>query len=537
MMKESNPDWGVEKISALLLRAPPSLPAPRPSPAFCMRPATRPSRPPLAPIPTRFATLSGPRRSSCGRPTCSRSSSSGRTGASTSWPSWTITAASCSAMAFTPVSHAPWSWRSFGPRPTATALRGGADRQRQSIYYVAWQKRLHQGTGETRRAPGRGLAAPAADPGQDRAVLGDVVARCVESAVFIDLGDARQRIGLFIDHYNFQRPHQGIGGLVPADRFFGAAPDVLRTLQARVAANALELARQGLPKAPFYLTGQVGGQPFGLHAEGDRVILTGAAGSRARGGSGAPGGAASPDGRGGGATAARLPAGSGAPQSGGLPGAARPRNVAAGRGAAAGGGGACGPRKEAGHENLTHAHRPGRRHPAGGPIGPGRATRRGRPRPGSRPGGPAAGGGHPGGAGRAPDSVRGARGAWACPWPATTSWRCAPWPAWCRPANRGGEAGSRAMSWLELRRECEQLAPGSAPSTSGGPGHPADGRADGTTPGRTPAGGGATPAPADRPRLKGGGATPGRHRRGGAACLPCGRGGTVTFRVAEERRG
>src|SRR4051812_5884760 len=31
---------------------------------------------------------------------------------------------------------------------------------------------------------------------------------------------------------NFQRPHQGIGGLVPADRFFGAAPDVLRTLKA-----------------------------------------------------------------------------------------------------------------------------------------------------------------------------------------------------------------------------------------------------------------------------------------------------------------
>ena len=31
---------------------------------------------------------------------------------------------------------------------------------------------------------------------------------------------------------------------------------------------------------PFYLTGQVGGQPFSLHAEGERVILTGAAGAR-----------------------------------------------------------------------------------------------------------------------------------------------------------------------------------------------------------------------------------------------------------------
>jgi transposase InsO family protein len=101
---------------------------------------------------------------------------------------------------------------------------------------------------------------------------------CVERAVFVDLGDAQRRIGLFIDHYNFQRAHQGIDGLVPADRFFGAAPEVRRTLEARLAQNALELARDGLPKAPFYLTGQVGGQPFSMHAEGERMILTGAAG-------------------------------------------------------------------------------------------------------------------------------------------------------------------------------------------------------------------------------------------------------------------
>ena len=103
---------------------------------------------------------------------------------------------------------------------------------------------------------------------------------CLAGAVFLDLGDAQRRIGLFIDHDNFQRPHQGIDGLVPADRFFGAAPEVLQTLKARVAANALELARHGLPKAPFYLTGQVGGQPFSVHAEGERVILTAAAGRR-----------------------------------------------------------------------------------------------------------------------------------------------------------------------------------------------------------------------------------------------------------------
>lgn len=97
---------------------------------------------------------------------------------------------------------------------------------------------------------------------------------CLQRAVFLDLEDARKRIGLFIDHYNFQRPHQGCDGLAPADRYFQAAPTVLKTLKERVAANALELARQGTPRTPFYVTGQVAGQPFSVHAEGERVFMT-----------------------------------------------------------------------------------------------------------------------------------------------------------------------------------------------------------------------------------------------------------------------
>ena len=96
---------------------------------------------------------------------------------------------------------------------------------------------------------------------------------CLETAVFLDLEDARRRIGHFIDYYNFQRPHQGIEGLVPADRFFGAAPEVLATLRKRVAANALELARNGVPKSPFYVTGRIGERAFSVHAEGERMIL------------------------------------------------------------------------------------------------------------------------------------------------------------------------------------------------------------------------------------------------------------------------
>jgi len=109
--------------------------------------------------------------------------------------------------------------------------------------------------------------------GKTERFWGTLWRECLETALFADLGEARLRLGHFIDHYNFQRPHSGIGGSVPADRFFGAAPAVRAAVQERVAANALELAKNGVPKEPFYLTGNVAGQAFSVHAEGEQVIL------------------------------------------------------------------------------------------------------------------------------------------------------------------------------------------------------------------------------------------------------------------------
>ena len=148
--------------------------------------------------------------------------------------------------------------------------------------YVTWRGK----SVFTRELEKRGIKQVVAAPrrpqtlGKIERFWGTLWRECVATAIFTDLGDAQRRLGLFIDHYNFQRPHQGIEGLVPADRFFGVASEMKKTLQARVAANALELARHGVPRAPFYLTGQVGGQPFSVHAEGERVILTRAQGER-----------------------------------------------------------------------------------------------------------------------------------------------------------------------------------------------------------------------------------------------------------------
>jgi transposase InsO family protein len=116
--------------------------------------------------------------------------------------------------------------------------------------------------------------------GKTERFWGTLWRECVQSAVFLGLDDARRRVGHFIDHYNFQRPHQGIEGLVPADRYFAATPQVRETLQARVAAQAYDLAVHGTPRKTFYLTGRVGDTDIALHSEGSRVVLTRSDGGR-----------------------------------------------------------------------------------------------------------------------------------------------------------------------------------------------------------------------------------------------------------------
>ncbi len=142
--------------------------------------------------------------------------------------------------------------------------------------YVTWR-----GTSAfTKELRSRGIGHVVSKPqrpqtlGKVERFWGTLWRECVEAAVFVDLTDARARIGHFIDHYNFHRPHQGIEGAAPADRFFAAAPQVLEAQRARIADNALELARHGVPKQPLYLTGQAGGRAFTVHSEGDRVFLT-----------------------------------------------------------------------------------------------------------------------------------------------------------------------------------------------------------------------------------------------------------------------
>ncbi len=148
--------------------------------------------------------------------------------------------------------------------------------------YATWRGK----SAFTRLCERRGIRQIVASPrrpqtlGKVERFWGTLWRELLEGAIFQGLDEARERIGHFLGWYNFQRTHQGIEGLVPADRYFGAAPEVLATLRARVAQNAKDLALHGVPRQAMYLTGRVGEESISLHGEGTKVVLTRADGQQ-----------------------------------------------------------------------------------------------------------------------------------------------------------------------------------------------------------------------------------------------------------------
>jgi hypothetical protein len=92
-------------------------------------------------------------------------------------------------------------------------------------------------------------------------------------AQFVSFEEARERIRNWVQYYNHKRPHQGIGGLCPADRFFEIQAELKKTIEQGIADNVLEMALRGKPKEPFYMVGRMEGQSVVLRAEKGRLRL------------------------------------------------------------------------------------------------------------------------------------------------------------------------------------------------------------------------------------------------------------------------
>lgn len=88
--------------------------------------------------------------------------------------------------------------------------------------------------------------------------------------------DLELKIRKYIDHYNFKRPHQGIGGLVPADRFFGVDKQIKEAMLegAGMVKDALVVDPSRLSR-PMYLIGRIGDKEIRILAKDGSVIVQG----------------------------------------------------------------------------------------------------------------------------------------------------------------------------------------------------------------------------------------------------------------------
>jgi transposase InsO family protein len=102
-----------------------------------------------------------------------------------------------------------------------------------------------------------------------KSILGEFLQR----AQFDSFQQAVERTALWTQYYNHKRPHQGIGGLCPADRFFEIAHDLKQTLEKGIEENVLELALRGRPADPFYMVGRMGEQSVVIRAEKGKVKM------------------------------------------------------------------------------------------------------------------------------------------------------------------------------------------------------------------------------------------------------------------------
>jgi len=85
--------------------------------------------------------------------------------------------------------------------------------------------------------------------------------------------EAQERLNLWVKYYNHKRPHQGIGGLCPAERFYEIQNELRNVIERGIADNVLETALRGKPQKPFYMVGRMGDQSVVIRAEKGKVKM------------------------------------------------------------------------------------------------------------------------------------------------------------------------------------------------------------------------------------------------------------------------
>ena len=88
--------------------------------------------------------------------------------------------------------------------------------------------------------------------------------------------ELEKKLKEWIEWYNYKRPHQGIGGLTPADRFFGVDKTMREVMEkgTGMVKDALLIDPRRI-KDPVYLVGKIGGKEIKIIAKEGNVTLEG----------------------------------------------------------------------------------------------------------------------------------------------------------------------------------------------------------------------------------------------------------------------
>ncbi len=95
-----------------------------------------------------------------------------------------------------------------------------------------------------------------------------------------DLEEMRERLGHYFRHYNHFRPHQGLEGMTPADRFFRVEDQVRREVEGAQAENALRMALGEAPRERSFLVGSLDGRQVTVRSTREGLEIEAADGTR-----------------------------------------------------------------------------------------------------------------------------------------------------------------------------------------------------------------------------------------------------------------
>jgi len=96
---------------------------------------------------------------------------------------------------------------------------------------------------------------------------------CLSQLPLASFEEAKEKVGAYIEYYNFKRAHQGIGQVTPSDRYYQVAGQVKQIVEQ----NTVKVEEAVPPLAdyqpPAYLVGNLGGKELRVVAKSAEVML------------------------------------------------------------------------------------------------------------------------------------------------------------------------------------------------------------------------------------------------------------------------